>query len=318
MTVALVVPTCRPDQLRNFLDAWCPVRFWDELIVVEDGHIRSCEVPSGTHHLTWNDIDNELGTDSWIISRRDSAVRSIGFLKAWKLGVDLIVTLDDDTRPIQGVDHMAAHRAAMYHTPVWVSTVPGLRVRGLPYGTSPVLPNVMLNVGLWRGVPDLDAISTLAHGCPTDFSPQAGSRILARGQYAPICGMNLAFRRDFAPLAYFGLQGDGWPFCRFDDIWMGVVAKHVCDHIGWSIAVGVPHVQHDRASDPFVNIVKESPGVVMNERLWSVIDNVRLTGTTAPRCLHEIGATMLHDRDVYVQRLGNAIQVWASLFQESL
>jgi len=45
-------------------------------------------------------------------------------------------------------------------------------------------------------------------------------------------------------------MGEGQPYRRFDDIWFGVIAKRICDHLGWSIAVGDPHVHHGRCPTP--------------------------------------------------------------------
>ena len=301
MSVALVVPTCRDARLLDFITAWVPVKFWDTLIIVRD------------EPATWTAIDADLGPDAWIISRRDSAIRSYGFLQAWRLGCELTVTLDDDCLPVPGVDHLAGHLAALDATPVWQSTIPGMRLRGLPYGNLGTLPNVVANVGLWRGVPDLDGRTTLASGCPTDFVPPDGSRILPGGTYAPLCGMNLAFRREFLPLAYFGLQGEGWPYRRFDDVWMGVIAKRICDFLGWSIAVGAPHIHHSRASDPHANAIAEAPGIDLNERFWRVVDAIPLTGSTAPECYREIAFGFRRNDDGYLRTLGRAMIIWSDL-----
>jgi reversibly glycosylated polypeptide / UDP-arabinopyranose mutase len=315
--IALVVPCHRQELLTGFLDAWAGREWWDRLIVVEDAPARSFTgLPAGTTHVAHEDIDADLGAKGWVISRGDSAIRSYGFLRAWRDGAETIFTLDSDCYPHPGQDVRAGHLAAMYATPRWASSIPGLRVRGLPYGDAGGLP-VHLSVGLWSNVPDLDGVCQLAHGIPPDFLPPAGSRVLARGQYVPICGMNLAFRREFAPLAYFGLQGPSYPFARFDDIWFGVIAKRVCDHLGWAITVGEPWIRHDRASDPFANLVKEAPGLRAYEVFWRRVDAAPLTATTAVGCMVEIAdhvGTMGGDHACYWERLARAMRVWVELF----
>jgi reversibly glycosylated polypeptide/UDP-arabinopyranose mutase len=314
VNVALVIPSCRAEQLGEFLQAWEPFRFWDALIIVEDGPIRTFDVRA-TYHYSHTDIDNILGRDAWIISRRDSAIRSFGFLQAYRLGADLIVTLDDDCRPIAGQDFLRGHLDALEHTTRWESSVPGMRVRGLPYQNLGTLDTVKLNAGLWRGVPDLDAITQLMRGTVTDFVPPAGSRVLPRGQYVPICGMNLAFSREFTPLAYFPLMGEGQPYRRFDDIWFGLVAKRICDHIGWHVTVGTPWVRHIRASDTYANLVKEAPGIALNERLWQIVDALPLTEATATGCLVEVGEGLEESGDEYLRTLSRALRVWAGFFE---
>jgi reversibly glycosylated polypeptide/UDP-arabinopyranose mutase len=311
--VALVIPSCRGEQLQAFLEAWEPVRFWDTLVIVEDGPTRTFDVPT-PHHFAHADIDKTLGPDAWIISRRDSAIRSFGFLIAYRLGADLIVTLDDDCQPHPGRDFLRGHLDALERTTRWASSVPGMRVRGLPYENLGTLSTVKLNVGLWSGVPDLDASTRLVCGAAADFTPPAGSRVLPSGQYVPICGMNLAFRREFAPLSYFPLMGEGQPYRRFDDIWFGLIAKRICDHLGWHVTVGTPWVRHIRVSDPYANLVKEAPGIALNERLWQIVDALPLTEATAAGCLVEVGQGLQESGDEYLQALGRALRVWAGFF----
>ncbi|AMV40976.1 hypothetical protein [Planctomyces sp. SH-PL62] len=317
MTTALVVPSCREAQLAGFLDAWGSARFWDVLVVVEDGPARTFDVDT-PHHYSWSEIDAELGGSSWIVSRRDSAIRCFGFWKAHRIGCRHVVTLDDDCLPLPGRDYLSEHLQALHATPRWSESVPGLRTRGLPYDDRGVLPNVMLNVGLWTGVPDFDAPHQLVRGTMTDFVPPDDGRVLPRGQYAPICGMNLCFRREFAPLAYFPLQGEGWPYRRFDDIWFGVIAQKACDHLGWQITMGRPWVRHARASDVYQNLVKEAPGIGFNERFWRVVDAVDLSGCATPcECIRRVGQDLARGEVDYLRRLGGALREWSELFPPS-
>jgi reversibly glycosylated polypeptide / UDP-arabinopyranose mutase len=312
--IALVVPSHSETQLDAFLARWLPRRWWDRLVVVEDAPERTYDLPPAVVHVAHAEIEADLGAKAWIVSRGDSAIRSYGFLLAWRLGAETIFTLDHDCYPHPGQDVRAGHLATLHGTPRWASSVPGLRVRGLPYGNAGTLP-VHLSVGLWSNVPDLDGVCQLARGIPTDFAPPVGSRVLARGQYTPVCGMNLAFRREFAPLAYFGLQGQGQPFARFDDIWFGVIAKRICDRLDWNIAVGEPWVRHERASDPFVNLAKEAPGIGVHERLWRFVDGLTLTASTPAGCMRDVAAALPEfDPDPYWSRLGRAMTVWAGLF----
>ena len=80
-------------------------------------------------------------------------------------GADVVITLDDDCFPVgDPADFVAAHLDVLGGVPRWESTVPGLRVRGLPYGNLGSSAGVELNMGLWKGVPDLDARTTMAAG----------------------------------------------------------------------------------------------------------------------------------------------------------
>jgi reversibly glycosylated polypeptide/UDP-arabinopyranose mutase len=47
-----------------------------------------------------------------------------------------------------------------------------------------------------------------------------------KGVLYPMCGMNLAFDRALiGPAMYFGLQGEGQPIGRYDDMWAGWCSK---------------------------------------------------------------------------------------------
>lgn len=331
---ALVVPTNRPERLYDFLDAWSPWP-WDKVLIIEDGPEITFD-PSAAdgegrrydaeriHTYSWNEIEASL-PEAWIISRRDSAIRSYGFWKAWEIGADYIFTLDDDCFPfvedslplVEGF--VCRHVDNLETTPAWQSTVPGLRVRGLPYANTGTLRNVCVSVGLWVGHPDIDAVQSLARAVPAEdavLKRGLSSRVMPNDQYFPMSGMNLAFRREVACLMYFPPMGLDSPYARFDDIWCGLVLQRICRHLRYAIVCGQPLVEHKRASDPFVNLVKEAPGIGANEHIWEFVDAVELTGQDPLTCMGEMGAALerLGGRQEYVGRWGRAIQEWCRLF----
>ncbi len=58
---------------------------------------------------------------------------------------------------------------------------------------------------------------------------------IPKGVLYPMCGMNLAFDRHAIGAAmYFGLQGEGQPLGRYDDMWAGWCTKVGSD---WDDAV---------------------------------------------------------------------------------
>ncbi len=311
----LVVPSIRETGIREFLRAWQVAGDWDEVVVIEDNPHKTFDLPAGVHHFAWDDINRHLGAGTWIISRRDSAIRSFGFLVAYQMGADFILTLDDDCFPSDHSPICEAHHSAMQSIPRWVPSVPGMRTRGLPYRNLGSLQGVVANMGLWSGIADLDSVQTLAGWTNEDYEPPAGSRIIPAGQYFPLCGMNFAFLRDIAPLCYFPLMGDGQPYRRFDDIWCGVIFKRILDHLGLYVSVGDPAIEHRRASDAMANLVKEAPGIARNETFWETVDRAPLTASTPTDCMSEMGTHLESDADPYVSRLGVAIQTWANLFR---
>jgi reversibly glycosylated polypeptide/UDP-arabinopyranose mutase len=308
---ALVVPTIRLASIKNFLDLWNPIKDWDVTIVVEDNPEKTFDIDVD-YHFSWKDIDNDLLEDSWIISRRDSSIRSYGFYKAHQMGADYIFTLDDDCLPLKNQKFCQEHVDNLEKTSKWCESVLGFRTRGIPYKNLGLLENVVFSMGLWEGVPDFDAVHMLADCIgPLRLTE---TRVMPRGQYFPFCGMNFAFKREVTPMCLFALMGQGSPFGRFDDIWFGVICKKICDHLNYFITCGKPYIYHSKASDAFNNLIKEAPGIKFNENFWQIIDDIVLTGTTSVDCMKEIGDALEKQDEEYLKKFGKAIQIWSNLF----
>ena len=316
---ALIVPSIRQESLMEFLIQWSPWENWDLVVVVEDNPEKTFDLgmyKEDVVHVAWDDIDADLGDKSWIISHRDSAIRSYGFYYAWKQGADYIFTLDDDCYPINTPKQFIAdHIKALDEWSRWKGSVHGWRTRGIPYKNKGTLTNVLLNMGWWETNPDLDAVQSIS-GQEKEwkgFDHYRSHEVIPHGQYFPMCGMNLCFQREITPLMYFPLMGEGYPYKRLDDILCGIIMKKVCDHLRWNVSVGEPFINHIKASDPFVNLVKEAPGISANEWFWETIDNIQLTETTTHGCMKELGKSLPQESD-YLKRLGLALQNWSSLF----
>jgi hypothetical protein len=124
----LVLPTNRPERALEFLEAWRPWP-WDTIVIIEDGpELTMAAQGSQVLQYCWRDIDATLA-DPRIISRKDSGIRAYGFWRAWAMGADYIFTLDDDCFPA-GPGYVNGHVANLETTPMWVSSLRHLRVRG--------------------------------------------------------------------------------------------------------------------------------------------------------------------------------------------
>lgn len=328
--VVLVIPSIRENSLHAFLDAWEGVGGWDAVVLVEDNPTKTFHAPGVDRHYAWDDVDRILGDDAWIISHRDSAIRTFGFLAAHHMEADVVVTLDDDCYVHDGHENLVErHLSAMGRRRRWTKSIPDQRMRGLPYKNLGELGNVMANAGLWSNVADYDSVQSLTRiADATDdqpYEPPSGNRVIPRGRYSPVCGMNLCFKRAAIPAFYFPRMGEGSPYRRMDDIWAGIIAKRIFDHLGWSLVIGEPFVKHIRASDPFVNLVKEATGIRANETFWELIDAVKLTATDTLGCVRELGTALVSPiadtktvDAAWLAELGRALGVWARLLETPL
>jgi len=321
--ISLIVPTIRT---LDFLLDWKSELDKVDIFICEDHPEKSLSVPevgNHTHHYSWKEIDAELGKDSWIIPRRVSGIRNYGFLKAYEQGADIIVTLDDDCYPVKGHSLIAQHQQNLELSvpKKWTNTYPDSRhlyTRGMPYLNRKDSP-VMLSHGLWTNVLDHDGPTHLHN---LDFKATFAEhflQILPSGSYFPMCSMNLAFRREIAPIMYFPLMGTDsagikWGFDRFDDIWAGIFAKKILDHLGLGAVNGAPFVEHRKASDPFSNLKKEAAGIEMNEQLWQAVDQVKLSKSTPKECYIELAKKTKLPKTEYFNHLRSAMQIWAELF----
>ena len=312
MKTSIVVPTIREDCIIDFVDVW-DEQFQDhQLIVVEDNEEKSFSLSdSYISHYSRAEIEADLGEAAWIIPERSSAIKSYGIYKAFESGSDIIVVLDDDCYPT-GPGFLAEHmvRLSGVEMQAWVSTISGIKPRGMPYYETKRRVEPVLNHGLWLDELDLDAPTRLVIGIgPVDFL----DFVVPRGAYFPMCGMNIAFKREIAPAMYFLLMGKDYPYDRFDDIWCGIFMKRICDHLGYWVSTGRPMVKHRRASDVWVNLQKETPGLMLNETLWQTVDRIEFTGMDVPECYLEL-ADKLPAPDAYWEQLKLAMRTWASLF----
>src|SRR3972149_7282744 len=82
--VTVVVPTIREDCISTFLKQWEKELSECNIIIVEDNPAKSFGLLDikNLAHYAWDDIDKDLGKDSWIIPRKTDCVRSYGFLRA--------------------------------------------------------------------------------------------------------------------------------------------------------------------------------------------------------------------------------------------
>jgi reversibly glycosylated polypeptide/UDP-arabinopyranose mutase len=279
MKIAVVVPTIRPELFATvFLSAW------EDLFLKHKVHVFA--VVDGENisvsHKNYSGRNDEKLYDLFAdeilepIYNFTDACRNLGFYMAKKYyDPDIYISLDDDVLPIEGTDPIQEHIDVLNQTVQmdWQNTSKNHRMRGLPYNL-PQYP-VWLSHGVWKGVPDLDAIQQLQY--PEMKDVDCLKMKIPRGVYFPLCAMNFAFRKELLPWAYQAPMGrklaeDGLPvYDRFADIWSGLVMKHAIDLYQAAAVTGFSTIYHSRASNVYTNLKKEAIGMEVNENIWKKI-----------------------------------------------
>ncbi len=339
--VCLVVPSIREDSLINFINKWKDIGLFSvvDLYVIEDNptktfNIDCVKLPVSAYYW-WKDIERELGDKAWVIPRRSDTVRSFGYLMAYRARYKYIMTLDDDCYPpteedgvvyADGPAFVAEHLKFLNNRTRWFNTLDNVKPRGIPYFNVGNWSRNLINHGLWTNVLDYDAPTQLVAPKKEEFD--FSNRIVPFGSYFPMCGMNVAWKREATVLMYHllmgtSMAGDKYPFDRFGDIWCGVIAKKICDAQGFTISSGMPYIRHERASNPFTNLKKEAPGLEVNEKFWEYVDfaNVGHQGDLA-YSYYKMGEHIVMFDDFkeykeYFKNLGEAMKTWSELIQKT-
>ena len=63
--------------------------------------------------------------------------------------------------------------------------------------------------------------------------------------------------------------------------WAGWASKVVADHLGLGSKTGHPYIKHNKASNPFTNLMKEYKGLEWQEDVTRFLDTVQLSQAAA-------------------------------------
>ncbi|HEX6488862.1 MAG TPA: hypothetical protein VF137_08350 [Candidatus Dormibacteraeota bacterium] len=240
--------------------------------------------PELLDHLPWNSIQR----------------RNIGLLRAYELGCDPIITIDDDNflldRDFVGLHSLAGRSgrfAALGSDTGWADVCQELEeIRGVPFYHRGFPPGerwkpsqntwseregrVVVNAGLWLGDPDVDALQRLVY--PIEAvrykRDQEPNFALAEGSWSPFNSQNTALAREIMP-AYFLSPRIG----RFDDIWASYVICRIAEHRGDLIAYGKPVVRQDRnPHDYWKDMDMEREPWRVTDRLCARLREIQVTG----------------------------------------
>jgi hypothetical protein len=356
MKIALVIPSIsKLDNLVTFKPEL--QKYKARVIVVDEGNEEIREY----NRKILADLDYDiygpeeradvLGPDVDVIPIRCHAETSFGFFKAYQEEAEVVIELDDDCwgtgllnghitnlGPSKSLRHFISK--AGWYNPLWnMNHKTTLYPRGYPYDPETrVVGGVatyssepcVLNMGLWSGQPDLDAVTILSLGGLRGRAGQDSQEnltyeklIVGKNIFFPICSMNTSFRAEIIP-AFYQMYMNYEGLDRYCDIWSGLFIKKICDHLGKNISLGQPVVEHRKTErSTFKDLRAEHEGMAINETLWKVVRDMQLEGKTYKDTYDWLIQCLFEDLDKFTDKLHRkmmekqlwAMNKWSELFE---
>jgi hypothetical protein len=287
----------------------------------------------------------------WKHLRFDSIQRrNIGILRAYELGADVIITIDDDNF-VMGQDFVGVHGlvgqrrelTAYGSTSGWFNVCSFLDVdegvsfyhRGYPQkvrwteqshfvSSCRRTRRIAVNAGLWLDNPDIDALTRMERQ-PVVRSvrlPGGENFTLQPGTWSPFNSQNTAIMRDAVP-AYFLSPYIG----RYDDIWAGYVIDRIAEHLGDAIAFGGPLVRQDRnPHNLWKDLDVERNGMILTDDFCAALRSISLAGATYHECFSEvveglrcgwkIGSDWSESQKEWRAKLLEGMGIWHDVFEQ--
>jgi len=321
------VPTLLEDYAKNFLQF--DHKDEVEILVIGDKKTPNQEVENLMQKIREMGIDAEYfdieKQELWlekfpdlkrIIPYNSDNRRNVGYLIAGERGAEIIVAIDDDNYVDPSKDYLAEHsfigkqlkfevlsdESGWFNICSMIKFFPDRTVypRGYPYykrfkdGKVSIKKRngrVVINEGLWFEDPDIDSITRLTE----DVKGKEILRenvVLDIGTQSPINTQNTAYHIDILPCLYFVLMGadlNGLVIERYGDIWFGLFAKKIIDHMGDYVAYGKPFAVHKRNTHNLLKDLKwEFWAITYTEVLAEFLESIDLSGKDYGECYIEL------------------------------
>lgn len=331
--VDIVIAAISPD-LSTFLEGWRTIFSRFHLIIIKDPDLLAdLHIPPGfDHHLyTKSDMEKVIGASP--IKFSGHLCRYFGYLISTK---KYIISIDDDCLPAKDgsgnlIDAIEQHMTNLKTpaTPFFFNTLydPFRKgadfVRGYPFSLRNGV-ECAISSGLWLNVADYDAPTQAVK--PHERNTRYVDAVLTVPLRAmmPVSGINIGFnRRVLGPalVPALHLKGEGkqrWE--TMEDIWCGMCAKVVCDHLGFGAKTGLPYVWRNGSGNAWESLKRESKGVKLMEEIVPFFQSVKLpkTVTTAEDCVVQI-ASLVRERlgpiDPVFGLAADAMEEWVKLWK---
>lgn len=332
--VDIVIAALHPN-LTPFLEAWRPFFSRFHIIVVKDPELDSeLQIAPGFNLKIYTKSDIEAVAKSSSINFSGHSCRYFGYLVSRK---KYVISIDQDSLPAKDpsglvTDAVAQHitNLATPATPFFFNTLydpfrPGADfVRGYPFSMRCGVPCV-LSCGLWLNVADYDALTQSVK--PNERNTRYVDAVMTVpvGAMMPASGINIAFDRlALGPALLPGVHFTGEGKRRWEtleDIWSGLCAKVVSDHLGFGVKTGLPYVHREGdGTKPHGSLNKESEKVKLLDDALPFFQSVKISrnATSAIDCVAELSGMVREKLGAVSPVFGsaaNAMDEWVNLWK---
>ena len=256
-------------------------------------------------YLEYPKLANYIPENS--ISRRNFAI-----IKAYEIGADVIIMVDDDNFPQLGSKYFKNHSivgTSQYLNSVetksgWYNVCNVLLEkngkqffhRGFPIDERVETETkivrrkmkIALNEGLWIDAPDTDAVSWINYpnlqvtSFLRDLNGETFS--LSSKTWSPINSQNTSIMREAVPSYFLN------PFnLRYDDIWAGYVFEKIAKRLGYSVSFGAPLVEQRRNPHNYlIDLKNEIDGMFRTPSLIKELNRIELESKSFINCTEEL------------------------------
>ncbi|MCK4788560.1 MAG: hypothetical protein KAV87_32765 [Desulfobacteraceae bacterium] len=188
-----------------------------------------------------------------------------------------------------------------------------------------------INVGLWKGDPDTDAIGRL-YSDPHIKGDRGMAVMLGRDVRSPINTQNTALSRQALVCYYYIRMGDElrrMRLDRFGDIFSGYFAQVCVAAIGERIRIGSPIAEHQRnPHNLLVDLYHELAGIMVLEDLSRFLVNVELPDDSYLSAYRALSTKLEEFADgvegfiwqpetrKYFHKIGSYMRIWADVIAD--
>jgi hypothetical protein len=238
--------------------------------------------------------------------------RNFGMFFAYRMGADVIITIDDDN--FVGDDDYLKYQSIVGDTKElscisvdtgWYNVCEVLKEerdryffhRGFPidqriFDTKLTIIRkkckIIANEGLWTDSPDVDAIALLNYGklkvVDFDSSIFGNNFVLDKVTWCPLNTQNTAIACEALPSFFLNP-----PQIRYDDVWASFIFRKVADHLGHYVSYGQPISIHRRNVHNYLkDLEKELDCMKRTPELIKELRSIELGGKSYFDCTYEL------------------------------